>query len=83
VARMAHKRSGEKRQRRLVRKIILSSGFRDGIRAETVSRLSRLEVLELLTRSIDVDAVPDVEHGEVLVEPRGEGSFQKEEMKNG
>jgi hypothetical protein len=78
VVRMAHKKSREKSQRRLVRMIILSSSFRDGISAETVSRLSRQEVLKLLTRSIEVDAVPDVEKGEVLADSRGEGSFQKE-----
>lgn len=78
MVRMVHKKSREKGQRRLIRKIILSSSFRDGIRAETVSRLSRLEVLELLMRSIEVDAVPDVQKGEILVDSRGEGSLQKE-----
>jgi hypothetical protein len=74
---MPHKRCREGKQRKLARIIILSSSFRDRIKHETVCRLSRADVLVSLTCPVDVDVVPDVEVGEVLMDSRGEGSFQK------
>ena len=72
-----HRRSTEKRQLRLVRRIILSSGFRDRVMCETVSRLSRQDVLGLLSEPPEPGIVPDIEKGEVLEDSRGEGSLQR------
>jgi hypothetical protein len=73
---MPHKRCRKEAQRRLARMIILSSSFRDRVKCESVSTLSRADVLGLLTGLVDVDVVPDVVVGEVLMDSRGEGSFQ-------
>lgn len=74
---MPHRRSLEKSQSRRVRRIIFNHAFRDPVRDETVCRLSRLEVLGLLNEPVLVASVPDVERGEVLVDSRGTGSFQR------
>ena len=39
--------------------------------------VSRLDVMALLGGSVEVDLVPDVEKGEVLLDSRGRGTFQK------
>jgi hypothetical protein len=72
-----HKRSKERSQRRLVRKIILSSGFRDRVACEIVCRLSRQDVLALVPEPLEPGVVPDIEKGEVLANSRGTGSFQR------
>jgi hypothetical protein len=74
---MPHKRSPEKSQLRRIRRIIFNHAFHDRVRSETVCRLSRLEVLGLLNEPVLVASVPDVERGEVLIDSRGTGSFQK------
>jgi hypothetical protein len=72
-----HRRSREKSQRRLVRRIILSSSFRDRIMCETVCRMSRQDVLALVPEPLEPGVVPDIEKGEVLADSRGRGSFQR------
>jgi hypothetical protein len=74
---MVHRRSKEKEQLRQVRRLIISRGFNDRVRGETVCRLSRIDVLGLLNGPVQVGVVPDLEKGEVLVDSRGRGSFQR------
>ena len=74
---MTRKRCRERSQEKLGWSMILSSSFQDRIRCETVCGLSRAVIPASLTGLVDVDVVPDVEVGEVLMDSRGEGSFQK------
>jgi hypothetical protein len=75
---MPHKRSMLNLQRRVVRGVIFSHAYYDRLRGEVVSTLSRRDVLGLLNfDGFSVWLVPDVERGEVLVDSRGGGSFQK------
>ena len=47
-------------------------------RCETVCQISRMDILALLTEPVvEVGDVPDVEKGEVLLDSRGTGSFQR------
>ena len=63
---------------RKIRGIIYSNSFNDKILCETVSRISRRGILELLHESeLRISDVPDVEKGEVLVDSRGRGTFQR------
>jgi len=77
-----HKRSEEAVERRHVkrrlRSLILASSFRDIWRCESVSLVSRVDILGSGgTGVVQVSDVPDVEKGEVLVDSRGQGSFQR------
>ena len=75
-----HRKNAKKlqdRQVRRVRGIILSGGFHDRKTGETVCRMTRLEVMEELHEPVEVHLIPDVEKGEVLVDSRGQGSFQR------
>ena len=74
---MVHRRSEEKLLLRKIRAIIYSLSYNDQIMCETVSKVSRQDVLAFLNVAICVSDVPDVEKGEVLVDSRGRGSFQK------
>jgi hypothetical protein len=74
---MVHKRSQEKLLLRKIRRIIYSLSYNDRIICETVSKVSRREVLALLNQPVQLSDVPDVEKGEVLVDSRGTGSFQR------
>ena len=74
---MPHKRSLEKSQLRRVRRIIFNHAFSDRVRHETICRLTRSEVLELLNEPVLLSPVPDVEKGEVLIDSRGTGTFQR------
>lgn len=78
---MTHRRTKEKEQLRQVRRIILSSSFHDRIRCETVCRMTRTDVLARLKEPIQLGLVPELEKGEVLVDSRGNGSFQTEPSK--
>jgi len=73
---MPHKRSPESLEKRLIRKLILRNAFHDKHRCEIVSTFSRVAVLNLLPVSA-VHLVPSIENGEVLVDSRGQGSFQR------
>jgi hypothetical protein len=73
---MVHKRSKDALLRRQIRSLIFESSYHDNLKCESVSRMSRADVLACLFMPIDVWNVPDVEKGEVLVDSRGQGSFQ-------
>jgi hypothetical protein len=73
-----HRRSEDKLRKKLVRQLILTNAFQDRQILETVSRLSRVEVIALMPGDeLLISLVPDVEKGEVLVDSRGQGSFQR------
>jgi hypothetical protein len=74
---MVHKRSLEKSQLRRIERIIFNHAFKDQLRHETICRLTRSEVLELLNEPVLLSSVPDVERGEVLIDSRGTGTFQR------
>ena len=74
-----HKRSQARLLQRRIRALIFCNSLQDELRCETVSKVSRVDVLGLLAEPVDVSSVPDVEKGEVLVNSRGEGSFQRVE----
>jgi hypothetical protein len=50
--------------------------FHDKDQREKVSRITRQDLLTLISEPIEADLFPDVEKGEVPVDSRGEGSFQ-------
>jgi hypothetical protein len=62
---------------RQIRRVIYLRSYDDRIACETVSQVSREDVLSLLAQPVCVSDVPDVEKGEVLVDSRGCGSFQQ------
>ena len=72
-----HKKNSKKLQARKIRGIIFHNSFYDRSLGESVSRITRLEVLGQLKEPVEVHLVPDVEKGEVLLDLRGRGSFQK------
>ena len=76
-----HKRSQESVERRNIkrrlRSLILASSFHDAWRCESVSLVSRIDMLSSAGTGVQVSDVPDVEKGEVLVDSRGQGSFQR------
>ena len=74
---MVHKRSRDSLQRRQIRALIFASCYQDLSRCESVCRVSRSDILASVTGPVEVSNVPDVEKGEVLVDSRGEGSFQR------
>jgi hypothetical protein len=72
-----HRRSENRLQERRVRALIFATAFVDPVRSETVCRVDRVDVLEALQDPVDVSRIPEVEKGEVLVDSRGSGSFQR------
>jgi len=72
-----HRRSKAKAVKMRIRALIFNSSFHDRQRCETVCQMSRLDILALLTGPVEVGDVPNVEKGEVLVDSRGQGSFQR------
>ncbi len=74
---MVHKRSKDKLLQRQIRRIIYSQSYSDRLISETVSQISREDVMAFLDQPVCVSDVPDVENGEVLVDSRGTGSFQR------
>jgi hypothetical protein len=73
---MVHKRSKDKLLLRKIHKIIINHSYNDRLICETVSRVTRQDVLAYLDEPVRVSDVPDVEKGEVLIDCRGTGSFQ-------
>jgi hypothetical protein len=65
--------------RRRIRGIIYATSFDDKQLSETVCRVNRIDILMLLHEpaAVSLGDIPDVSHGEVLVDSRGQGSFQK------
>jgi hypothetical protein len=76
-----HKRTEEAIKKRLAKRILrsiaLERGFHDFERCETVCLLTRIELISLAGPIVQISDVPDVGRGEVLVDSRGEGSFQR------
>ena len=73
--------------RRLEQEIrnIIFSGIgcrRDRTEAETISILSREEILGIFDHPIQVGFVPDLERGEVLVDSRGRGTLENKVILN-
>ena len=62
--------------------MIYSLSYNDRILCETVSKVSRTDVLAFLNEAIQISDVPDVVKGEVLVDSRGRGSFQQVSVDN-
>lgn len=72
-----HRRSEVNARKNRIRGLIFGSSFHDPQQCETVCRTSRKDILMLLQGPVDVGDVPDVIKGEVLVDSRGQGSFQR------
>jgi hypothetical protein len=72
-----HRRSEKKLQERRIRALIFTTAFVDVARSETVCRVDGVGLLHGLQGPVDVSRVPEVEKGEVLVDSRGTGSFQR------
>jgi hypothetical protein len=77
VSTMTHRRTEKERQLRVIRRIIVFNSFRDRVRCETICKLSRVDVIGLMIEPIELSDVPDVQKGEVLMDVRGNGSFQR------
>jgi len=75
-----HKRTQHKLQQRTIRGIILRGSFYDRNLGENLSKMTRIDVMAQLKEPIEVHLIPDVEIGEVLVDPRGTGSLQRQKM---
>jgi hypothetical protein len=71
-----HKRNSNKLQERKIRGIIFRGSFYDRQCSETISKITRAEALAQLNEPIEVNFVPDLEKGEVLLDSRGSGSLQ-------
>ncbi|MEM1515208.1 MAG: hypothetical protein QXH24_04065 [Candidatus Bathyarchaeia archaeon] len=78
---MLHKRSFETRQRKVARRLILKTAYTDRFKAETINRLSRSKLIDYISRMfsgrVHLGAIPNVEVGEILCDPRGRGSLQR------
>jgi hypothetical protein len=76
VSILVHRRSEQKLLLRKIRRIIYSQSYNDRILCEIVSKVSREQVLTYINEAIRISDVPDVVRGEVLLDSRGQGSFQ-------
>ena len=74
---LVHKRCKKSLLRRQIHSLIFNKSYFDHQRSEIICRVSRVEIIDLLPQPIDLHVVPDVENGEVLIDPLGNGSFQK------
>jgi hypothetical protein len=72
-----HKRKLEKQQLKRIRNIIFRNAFFDSNLCETVNTLSHNQVLMLLNEPVNGPVGINVVKGEVLVDSRGRGSFQR------
>jgi hypothetical protein len=72
-----HRRRAERLLVRRIRSVIFSTAFYDKDRHEIVSRTTRQELLSVINEPVDVGLFPDVKKGEVLIDGRGQGSFQR------
>ncbi|MCL5876985.1 MAG: hypothetical protein M1540_04140 [Candidatus Bathyarchaeota archaeon] len=72
-----HKRSTNKLLQRKIRRIIQHSTYYDKQKGETISTATQSEILDQLKEPIEVCLVPDIEKGEVLLDPKGKGSLQQ------
>lgn len=77
---LEHQRSVQSRQKRDARRFILDTSFHDRELAETVSRVSARRIIDKLKityEEVHLSVVVDVVRGEVLIDSRGRGTFQK------
>ena len=75
---MQHRRRSTNVKKRLVRGLIFRNSRSDLRRGETVSLITREEILRVIQQlDIEIYSVPDVEKGEILVDARGKGSLQQ------
>jgi hypothetical protein len=74
-----HKREAKKLQARKIQKIIINNSHHDKRKAEIISKMTRLELLAQLNEPVEDQLIPDIEKGEILIDPRGNGSLQKSE----
>jgi hypothetical protein len=73
-----HKRAINKLLGRKIRRIVQRGSYYDKQRGETVSKMTRSEILDQVEEPVEVDLVPDLEKGEVLLDSRVRGSFQRQ-----
>jgi hypothetical protein len=75
---MVHKHSIEAEQRRLARRLALTSAFQDRILQESVNTLTSDDLKTLLGKEFEfvLPTFTDVTRGEVLLDSRGRGSCQ-------
>jgi len=74
---MAHR--GKRSQKSLAKRFILDTSFHDREKAESICIVTIPQIVEELQRTypyVHMDAV-QFQKGEVIVDSRGEGSFQK------
>jgi hypothetical protein len=71
-----HKRKANKLQERKIRGIIQRGSYYDRYKGETVSKVTRLDIIGQLKEPVEIHVVPDLEKGEVLLDSRGKGSLQ-------
>jgi hypothetical protein len=72
-----HRRSKNSLLKRQIRNIILSNSIYDKTLCETVTTISKTDLLLALTGQIKMSQVPDIERGEVLIDSKGKGTLQK------
>lgn len=73
-----HKRKANKLQQRKIRSIIQRGSYYDKHKGEIVSKVTRLDIIGQLKEPVEIHIVPDLEKGEVLIDSRGKGCFQKQ-----
>jgi hypothetical protein len=61
-----HKRSNKRLLERKIRGLIFRNSHHDYKRAESVCKITRFEIAELLHEPLILHDIPDVEKGEVL-----------------
>ena len=71
-----HKRSANKLQQRKIRGIILRGSHFDRSMGETMSKLTREDIMGQLREPVEIHLIPELERGEVLIDPHGRGSLQ-------
>jgi hypothetical protein len=79
ISQMPNKHSEAAIQRRLAKRLLLRNAFQDNILRETVNLLSADQLATLMSDQLDY-VLPHVlrcERGEVLLDSRGTGSFQR------
>jgi hypothetical protein len=77
---MVHKHSIFAQQRRLAKRVALNNAFQDNIIYEIVNVTGTEEISSILAATFEyvLPGAITVERGEVLLDPRGEGSCQRQ-----
>lgn len=77
---VTHQRSAQAQIRRLARRYVLNTAYRDFVQAESVCRCSRPDILNYVcsfsSDGVQLSEIPNVQKGLVLVDSRGRGAFQ-------